>query len=81
MIFRNPENSPFHRLSVAVALFSGSPVLDASLTHRWSFSNANGTAAAGTAITDSAGGQDAFVRGVGASFASGSLTRCPAAVP
>lgn len=69
---------PFRRLRTtgfaAVALFSGSTLLDASITHRWSFGNATGAAAAGTVITDSVGGQNAVVRGISATFASGSLT-------
>jgi len=48
--------------------------LDAGLTNRWSFSNASGTAPAGTSITDSVSGQSATVRGVGATFSSGSIT-------
>ncbi|MES2438257.1 MAG: PQQ-dependent sugar dehydrogenase [Verrucomicrobiota bacterium] len=46
----------------------------ASITNRWSFSNANGSAAAGTAITDSVGGQNALVRGIGGNFNAGALT-------
>lgn len=47
---------------------------EAALVHRWSFSNANGNAAAGTAISDPVGLQNAVVPGVGASFANGVLT-------
>lgn len=59
--------------SAAWVLFSILPV-DGGLTNRWSFSNANGTAPAGTSITDSVSGQNAIVRGTGATFSSGSIT-------
>jgi uncharacterized repeat protein (TIGR03806 family) len=74
MIFRNPGTPPRHRRYLAVALLVGSPPLDAAITNRWSFSNASGSASAGTAITDTVGGQNAIVRGNGATFNGTSLT-------
>lgn len=57
--------------SLALALSDGA---FADITNRWSFSNANGAAANGAVVTDSIGGQNAIVRGQGATFASGLLT-------
>ncbi len=70
MIPKTPPNP----ILLALALFALPPAANAAMTNRWSFGNTNGAAAAGTVVTDSVGGQNAFVRGIGGSFASGSVT-------
>ncbi len=62
-----------HGCLAACLLMSILP-LGAALTNRWSFSNANGAAPAGSVIADSVSGQNAVIVGNGASFNSGSLT-------
>ncbi|MEO7098706.1 MAG: LamG-like jellyroll fold domain-containing protein, partial [Luteolibacter sp.] len=76
--FSWPRITPF-RFEAATAYFAAWVLLSilpasAGLINRWSFNNANGSAAAGTAVTDSVGGQNAFIRGQGANFANGVLT-------
>lgn len=52
--------------ALPAALFCGTA--GASLTQRWSFSNAAGEAVDGTEIVNGAGGESAYIRGTGASF-------------
>lgn len=59
---------------MAMLLLGAASPTGAEILHRWSFGNTAGPAPAGTTVTDSVGGQDAVVRGQGATFASGVIT-------
>ena len=72
---------PLHRLPrrrsvplVAFSLLASAACLPAAITNRWSFGNTAGTAAAGTVITDSMGGESAVLRGQGANFTGAAVT-------
>ena len=64
----------FSGLLAAALLLGSAAGLNAALTNRWSFGNAAGAAPAGTVVTDSVGGQNAIVRGQGATFAAGAVS-------
>ncbi len=64
---------PFLVRAASLCVVACLPSANAALTQRWSFNSASGSAANGTALSDSVGGMTATVRGVGATFNGSAL--------